>query len=160
MDWKNNDELFIKELKAGHDWQRLAATYFELHGFDVVMPELTIRDSIKQAGDWIDSKDLKVNSNIIEVKSRNEIFSLPQYFPYDTVFIDTVAGYNAKKTKPLAYVMISRPTGAMLCLKTDNSDGWRTEEKFDRTRKINEVFYVCDKTRLQSMNYLLMLLKK
>lgn len=158
--WSQNDELFISELKAGHEWQMLAACFFKLHGFEVEVPELSIRNSIKQAGNWISSVDLLLNGKKIEIKSRNEVFSSPQSFPYDTIFVDTVSGYDAKAEKPLAYIMISRPTGCMLCLRSDKPNAWKIEEKFDRVRKIKEKFYVCDKKYLQTLDCLVGFLKK
>lgn len=157
--WKDNDELFIKELKAGHQWQNLPALFFKLHGLEVEIPELTIRTSIKEAGKWKDAPDLIVNGHIIEVKSRNEIFTSPDSFPYETAFVDTVSGYDSKKVKPLAYVFISRPTGAMLVLKTNSAKGLTVESKFDHVRKIQENFYVCKRKHLQNINLLVSFIK-
>lgn len=158
-EWKNNDELFFSELKQGHQWQQLPALFFKLHGFQVEMPELTIRSSIKEAGRWKDTPDLIVNGHIIEVKSRNEIFTSGDSFPYETAFIDTVSGYDAKVIKPLAYVFVSRPTGAMLVLKTNSSKGWAVESKFDHIRKIQENFYLCKRKHLQNINVLVSFIK-
>lgn len=157
--WKNNDQLFMKELREGYQWQNLPAVFFRLQGLEVEIPELKIRSSIKEAYKWSDTPDLIVNGSIIEVKSRNETFTSGSSFPYETVFIDTVSGYDAKKIKPLAYVMISRPTGAMVVLKTLSSKGWNIESKFDHTRKIRENFYVCRRRHLQSPDVLVSYLK-
>lgn len=89
----------------------------------------------------------------------NETFTSGQSFPYDTVFVDTVSGYEAKETKPLAYVIISRPTGAMVILKTLSSKGWAVESKFDHTRKIQENFYVCKRKHLQTPDVLVSYIK-
>ena len=145
LSWKHNDDLFFKELKEGHAWQELPATFFRLHGLSVEIPELKVRESIDQAEQWISTVDLIVAGRKLEIKSRNEIFTSPMSFPYDTVFVDTVSGYDAKNPKPLAYIMISRPTGAMLCLKANNSNGWNIEKKFDNVRKIHDDFYMCKK---------------
>lgn len=138
----------------------MPALFFRLQGFQVEIPELKIRSSIKEANKWINSSDLIVNGAVIEVKSRNESFTSKLDYPYETVFVDTVSGYDAKETKPLAYIIISRPTGVMLCLKTLSAKGWKIESKFDRVRKIRENFYVCEPKRLQTLNFLTSFLKK
>jgi len=96
---------------------------------------------------------------VIEVKSRNESFISGNTYPYETVFVDTVSGYNAKETKPLAYIIISRPTGAMVVLKTLSSKGWNIESKFDHVRKIKEDFYVCKPKHLQTLDVLISYIK-
>ena len=111
-EWAQNDALFFRELREGHAWQMLPALYFRLRGLKVEMPALTVRESIEDAGRWRNSFDLRVNGHVIEVKSRGETFF--DRFPYESVIVDTVAGYRAKDPKPTAYLMISRPTGAMV----------------------------------------------
>jgi hypothetical protein len=160
MSWKDNDALFFKELREGYEWQKLVATYFQVSGLDVQMPELTFRVSFEEAGEYIDTKDLIVNGHIIEVKSRREHFTSAKDFPYHTAFVDTVAGYDAKITKPLAYVMISRETKAMLCLPSFNKpDYWTIENRFDRVRKINENFYMAPKNKLRNLENLVQQIK-
>jgi hypothetical protein len=143
--WSENDDLFFSQLKEGFEWQKLAKLFFELQGLRVEMPELTIRDSIENAVAYISSKDLIVNGETIETKSRNESFTYPLSFPYKTLLVDTVSGFDGKKTKPLAYVFISRPTGSMICLMSETSNQWQKEKKFDRIRKITDEFYVADR---------------
>lgn len=153
--WSENDDLFFSQLKEGFEWQKLPKLFFELHGFSVEMPELTIRDSIKDSGSYISTKDLVVNGHIIETKSRNESFTYPLSFPYRTVFVDTVSGFDGKKVKPLAYIFISRPTGSMICLMSSTSKLWNIEKKFDRTRHITDEFYTADKKLCVSLDELI-----
>jgi hypothetical protein len=161
VNWKDNDALFFKELREGYEWQKLVASYFKENGLDVQMPELTVRDSFEKAGEYIDTKDLIVNGHVIEVKSRRETFTTPKSFPYGTIFVDTVMGYDSKVTKPLAYVMVSRETKAMLCLPSYNKpDYWTQETRFDRVRKINETFYMAPKTKLRSLDELVKQIKE
>lgn len=158
--WAQNDTLFKKELEIGHAWQDLPATFFRLHGFSAEVTELKFRESISEASKWLDSADLIINNFfILEVKSRNETFTSPQSFPYQTALVDTVAGYDGKSEKPLAYIMISRPTGAMLCLRSGSSQKWTKQKKFDNVRKIECEFYLCDKKMLQPLDVLVNYIK-
>jgi hypothetical protein len=157
--WSENDDLFFSQLKEGFEWQKLPKLFFELHGLKVEMPELTIRHSIKDAGAYLSSKDLIVNGQTIETKSRNEAFTYPLSFPYKTLFVDTVSGFDGKKQKPLAYVFISRPTGSLICLMTSTISSWTIEEKFDRMRKITDKFYLADKKLCTTLDELVEALK-
>lgn len=157
--WSENDDLFFSQLREGFEWQKLAKLFFELHGLRVEMPELTIRDSIENAGAYISSKDLIVNGETIETKSRNESFTYPLSFPYKTLLVDTVSGFDGKKTKPLAYVFISRPTGSMICLMSETSNQWQKEKKFDRVRKITDEFYVADRKLCTCLDELIEVLR-
>jgi hypothetical protein len=157
--WSENDDLFFSQLKEGFEWQKLPKLFFELHGLSVEMPELTIRDSIKDAGLYLSSKDLIVNGHTIETKSRNETFTYPLSFPYRTLFVDTVSGFDGKKKKPLAYLFISKPTGCMISLMTSTISAWIVEEKFDRVRKITDKFYLADKKLCTTLDELIEVIK-
>jgi len=152
--WAQNDTLFINELKAGYQWQYIPAIFFKLNGLSVEIPELTIRDNISEADKWLESKDLIVNGYTIECKSRNEEFTNKTDYPYGTCFVDTVSGYDAKTIKPIAYIIISRKTGSMLCIQSSDNSSWGIEEKFDHVRKIREKFYTCGSNRLHPLSKL------
>jgi hypothetical protein len=161
MKWSENDELFIKELSEGFAWQALPMLFFKLHGFEVQMPELEVREeSIKNASRFFNSKDLFVNGMRIEIKSRKEKFTSPGSFPYDTAMVDTVKKFTGRKDKPVAYVMISRDTGAMLWVDATRHEDWEIIERFDNTRKFRERFFVVSKNKLMPMNTLVQALKR
>lgn len=158
--WFKNDSLFIEQLKTGHAWQALPATYFQLKGFDVEVPELKIRDNVKQAKKFANTIDLIVQNLKFEVKSRTETFTSPESFQYPTILIDTVSGYNEKKEKPFAYIMVSQHTGSMLFLRSDQPDGWVIEKKFDTVRKIRDEFYLAPKAKWRPLDELVPLIKE
>lgn len=144
--WLNNKELFQKELITGTLWQCYVAEMFRQKGFDVLVPNLNlIVGKINDDGEsYINSKDLLVDGNIIEVKSRNLEFSCNSDFPFETVFIDTRQGYDAKTDKPVLYVCVSQKTGAIITLDVGKSfKHWKVERTWDSVRKINLVAYVC-----------------
>lgn len=161
MKWSENDELFIKELNEGFAWQYLPMLFFKLQGLDVQMPELEIRDgSIKNASPYFNSKDLFVNGQRVEVKSRKEKFTSPSTFPYETAMVDTVKKFTGRKDKPVAYVMISRDTGSMLWVDATRYDDWEIIERFDNTRKFRERFFVVPKNKLMPLNFLVNALRR
>lgn len=158
--WKENDELFFSELKTGHAWQSLPALFFRLNKLHVEIPQLSIRENIEQADQWIQTVDLIVEGVHLEVKSRNESFTSPATFPYDTILVDTCKSYDTKTKKPMAYIMISRPTGAMLALPSVKPDKWTTCLKYDRVRKIRDKFYLAPRELLRPMDVLIKAIQK
>jgi len=160
MDWSQNDELFFSELKQGNSWQALPALFLTLQGFKVEMPNLTIRENIQEADKYKNSVDLVINGKILECKSRNEKFTSINDFPYETIIVDTVSGYDAKNPKPTAYIMISKVTGSMLCLPSHSSSKWTKKDIKDQTRQILDEFYMADKKLLLTMDKLVKYLEK
>lgn len=161
MKWSDNNDLFVKELTDGFNWQYIPMMFFKLHGFEVKMPELEIRkDSIKNAEPFFNSKDLFVNGMRIEIKSRKESFCSPESFPYQTAIVDTVKKFSNRADKPVAYVMISRFTGCMLWVDATRSGDWKIIDRFDNTRKFREQFYTVHKSKMMPLNTLVSALKK
>jgi len=158
--WSENDELFIKELKEGHEWQFYTALFFKLHGLKVEIPKLTIRENIAEADKWKDSFDIIVEDVPLENKSRNESFTFNGDFPYPTIIVDTVKGFDAKTIRPHGYTMISKPTGIILWLPVSTYPKWTKEKIHDNTRNLDDEFYVCDPKYLQHIDTLLRFLKK
>lgn len=161
--WAQNDELFFEMLERGYGWQLIPYIFFKQHGFDVSMPELEIRGSIKTAGRFRDTLDLIVDGHRIEVKSRGVTFTSPSDWPYNRLpaFVDTVSKYDAHKEQPLAYVFVSQRTGAMVC--TDGreraSKRWETIERKDTVRNIDERFYAVDRRHMRTMDKLVDVLR-
>lgn len=159
--WRDNDALFLRELHNGYAWQSFVAAFFACNGLSVHLPDLTVRENIRQADAWTRSDlDLRVNGMIVEVKSRGERFTSPDDFPYDKPFVDTVVGYDAKDPKPVAYVFVSQITGCMVSLATHRSTHFTVAKKHDRVRDIDERFYVCSKSALRTMDKLVEYLRK
>ena len=91
----------------------------------------------------------------LEVKSSSRIFSdLVDDYPYETLFVDTVSGFDAKVVKPIAYVFVSQETAGMVCLSPKTKSSWQQVEAFDRKREITDRFYSVNKAKLQSFDSL------
>ena len=157
--WADNDPLFYGLLSSGHGWQALPYAYFRQHGLNVEMAPFGFRESIAQAGEYRDTVDLRVNGVRVEVKSRPFAFTSMSDWPDDRLppFVDTVAKYDDRAEKPLAYVFVSQQTGAMLC--TDGrlcaSRTWGRVERLDSVRGIPETFYTVKPSSMRTMDRLL-----
>ena len=87
----------------------------------------------------------------LEVKSSSRIFGdVVDEYPFETLFVDTVSGFEAKVVKPVAYVFVSQKGGGMLCLSPKTKPDWKMVDAFDSKRQINDCFYSVDKSRLQT----------
>jgi len=160
-DWFSNDALFFDQLKKGYAWQHLPAVFFRCSGLAVEIPNLTVRQDVSEASRWTKSDtDLIVDGHVIEIKSRGERFTCAADFPYDEPFVDTVAGYDAKKPPPVAYVFVSQITGAMLAINSQTKTFFRIVAKHDRVRNIDENFYVCQRSALRTMDQLVRYIKQ
>lgn len=157
--WHKNDELFKKELEKGHFWQTCVATFLKEEGLEVEAPGLEIRDQIQDAFKFINTKDLIAAGEIIEVKSRNLSFTSGHDYPYKTIFIDTVSGWEAKKPKPFAYVMVSQITGCMIWTPGNSKKGWTVTRNRDRVRRIEVINYESPSKEWLNINLLVNLLK-
>jgi len=162
--WSRNDALFRSLVGEGHAWQNLPFIFLKLSGFDVEMPELSIRDDISEAGAWLDTYDLRIGDWHIEVKSRPFTFTSPADWPRNRApaFVDTKKKWDAKTIKPFAYIFVSKATGAMVatCGTEKASLRWGTRKTTDRVRNIRETFYTVDLKYLVTMNRLVASLRK
>ena len=159
--WRSNDALFLSELHKGYAWQAFVAAFFACNGLSVHLPDLTVRENVTEVEAWTRGDlDLRVNGMNVEVKSRNERFTSPETFPYAKPFVDTVAGYDAKNPKPVAYVFVSQATGCMVALATYRSTHFTIVRKHDRVRDIDESFYVCSRDALRTMDKLVEYLRR
>ena len=97
----------------------------------------------------------------LEVKSSSRFFTddLKSY-PNDTLFVDTVSGFDAKVFKPLAYVFISQKGNGILCLSPKTKSNWRVIEAYDSVRNISDTFYSVSKTMLQPYSLLVGSIRK
>jgi len=64
---------------------------------------------------------------VLEVKSRNLLFTCPEDYPYPTVAICAVRRWDSREQKPHAFVFVSRRTGVMLSLSTKSFPQWTVE---------------------------------
>ncbi|MHC4676566.1 MAG: hypothetical protein ACYTBZ_29115 [Planctomycetota bacterium] len=151
--WIENDELFIKELKKGYGFQIYVALQFLLEGLWVRVPPLSIRDSREEIPQYTRNEaDLFVwgsgngKQKKISVKSRNIEFYTIDTYPYKTIFIDTVRGWEAKEEKPCAVIIISQQTKEIIVVPVSSREHWTIEERSDQTRNIAaEEFYAVSK---------------
>jgi hypothetical protein len=153
--WFENDGLFRQELAGGYAWQQWVARFLTLRGLRVELPELIVRDDVRTKGtDYVDSVDLHVEGQRIEVKSRREWFSTPTDYPFKTAFVDTRTKFELHAGAVRAYIIVSRLSGAMLVVSCATSAQWVPQARRDSVRGIDEVFLGCPRPLLRSIDWL------
>lgn len=141
-DWYKNDELFRKEVSKGHAYERYVADYLSDEGLDASITEQTVRDHVRDASQYEKELDIIVEGRPCEVKSRDLWFTGPHNFPYDTIFVDTVSGWNAKDPEPVAVLCVSQKSKAIIVLPISSTrEQWTSTKRWDHVRKINDLFY-------------------
>lgn len=153
-DWFSNEELFRSQLQTGHDYAVLVAERLRRDGLALEVTPMEVRDDIEDRHRFSDEYDLLVGSTRpcrIDVKSRSLYFSGAADYPHPTAFVDTISGWNAKKHKPMAIVLVSQPTKAMVVVSVrDAPHGWTREQRYDNKRKITDWFYMVSTDRLRT----------
>jgi hypothetical protein len=124
MQLHRDNAMFEARYNAGWPWQHFVACWFRNNGFSIVeeayhlRPEHKAIDAIQ--GKFKDYPDIWLNhaKRGVEVKSKNERFTSPTDFPFETVWICNDASmqkFLASRIPRLAWVGVSAITGAMIC---------------------------------------------
>lgn len=145
--WLENDQLFFEQLEIGHDWAEKVATRLSAAGVGASATPMTRRSSVDHRHEYRNEQDVVIarGHRAVEVKSRNlAFFEEPSTYPYPTALLDTVSGWNAKHPKPIAVVLVSQITGAMLVAPLSTSDNWTVTSAHDRVRGIDDRWYTVD----------------
>lgn len=151
-DWFDNDELFEAELRRGHRWAEYVATALRGQGLVVDVTPLELRGDIQDRRRFEDEHDLTVGTRRpvrIDVKSRGIEFTTVDDYPYGTALVDTAGGWNAKSNKPAAIVLVSQVTGGMVVVPRSTECTWGTRRRWDRHRRIDDVFLEVQTKRLR-----------
>ena len=149
---------YKKFMELGHGYNEKVASVLNNLELDCYCPELAF------AKDWQEVKEMTVNEKDVvftkinghlEVKSRALKFtSDPQSFPYGTLMVDTVSGYEQKLEKPLAYVIVSQHTNDLLVIPNYTYEYWTQETKYDPARNLTDTFYLCPRELVKPFPYL------
>jgi hypothetical protein len=93
---------------------------------------------------------------VLEVKNVSIEFGWdPKDFPFPTTIVDTVSSYEDKEEKPIAYILRSKKTGAMLTVGMSSKDRWKSKTLYDKKQQLTDNFYIVSKADLRSMDELI-----
>lgn len=120
---------FVQELEASKTAVDLIARYLCDHSYQVVINPTFIRPDPSCRHEFADEGDLAVIFPV-EVKHLNEDFTSLGSYNHGMVTVDTIHHFDAMKTKPLWYFLLSRDLKHMLVV-----DVPRTREEWDEYEK-------------------------
>jgi hypothetical protein len=122
------------------------------------VPELQIaKNSGERRHMTLTEKDIVLDliPHVLEVKNVSIEFGWdPKDFPFPTTIVDTVNSYEDKQQKPLAYILRSKKTGAMLAVGPSSKDRWGQKSLYDKKQELTDNFYIVNKRDLRSMDEL------
>lgn len=144
---KKNASDFADALRTGSEYELKVAALLMREGFFCSMPQLP--EESDTADYTTHQKDVVVlvggRQAVLEVKSRSFAFTGPDDYPYSTVFIDTVSGFDNKKVTPAVVIIISQQTGSILVVPVKSTrQHWEKETKYIPGRGHQETCYAID----------------
>jgi hypothetical protein len=151
LPWIEDENYFKHMCALGRKYEAIIMQRLVELGVDPADIQLLddgFRDNPEQIASFSEnSKDLLIKGWPFEVKSRNVSFTEPDDWPeiYWPMFLDTVRGFEAKKSKPVGYIFISQQTQKLMATSTARKPEWTKQKKFDRDRKIWDEFYCIDR---------------
>lgn len=150
-------------IQGGH-WAEKVAQRLRDSGVECYAPEIVLAETAEER-DFMTKheKDIVFNwtDSSIEVKSSTRNFTdFVEAYPYDSLFVDTVSGYQSKAIKPMAYAIISQEEGGIVCVPPSSFPTWTKVRTYDKHRAIWEVFYSAPKEALIPFSALVDYLKE
>jgi hypothetical protein len=149
---------YVKAFTEGHSYNKIVAKYLLDRKIPCTVPELQIaKTSEERRRLTLEEQDIVLDliPHVLEVKNVSINFSWePSEFPFPTTIVDTVSSYEDKNKKPLAYVLRSKPTGAMLAVGPSSKPRWAKKSLYDKKQQLTDNFYIVSKKDLRSMQEL------
>jgi hypothetical protein len=149
---------YVESFHIGGFWSKEVAKVLNGRGVRCVAPDVKIAKNNHERDEMTKfEKDIIFDwtDKCLEVKSSTREFTDDVFqYPFESLFVDTVSGYDAKVDKPLAYVLISQKTRGIVCISPKTYDKWRKVNTFDHKREIMEWFYSAPKGVLQPFDSL------
>lgn len=145
-------------MTEGHSYNEMVAQRLRGEKIGCEVPELELVSTAEEIRRMTENeKDIILdNGLVLEVKSRNIGFSEdPSLFWQKDIYVDTVSGYEAKKVKPYAYVMVSQKSGNMIVVHSNTKDKWFKKTVTDPYRKVTDVFYKIEKQHITTWDALI-----
>ena len=132
---------FERRLVAGNRTEDYVREQLKLAGITVEVPLVPEGSSTSEFTKH--QIDAIANGKVLEIKGRNLVFDNVDNYPYPTLFVEGVSGFDAKVRTPDYYVNVSNKTGAIICLDVAATrTTWVVENITDRFRKFSYDMYV------------------
>lgn len=143
MPFTMKKDLFLQELAIGSQWAEYVAKELTARGVPCAATEMRVAQTQEEIKEFTENDQdvvLLDGSGHFEVKSRRLKFNTIFDYPFDTVFLDTVSGWKQKKQKPIAYLIVSQVTGAIIAVPTNSERRWTKKTAFDKVRQFTDTW--------------------
>ena len=149
--------------RLGGHWANKVAERLRDLGVQCYAPEIQIAKNAAER-DFMTKHEQDIvfpwTDATIEVKSSTRNFTdIVEEYPYDSLFVDTVSGYDSKAVTPLCYAIISQEQQGIVCIAPSTYSTWTKVKAYDRHRKSYETFYSAPKESLIPFSILVDYLK-
>lgn len=160
MAWSDGD--YRRAFADGHSRNEYVARMIREQGIWAECPPLRYASSKSEIVNFtVGEKDVITKAGTVEVKGQGKYFTDEvESFPFSTMIVDTVSGWNAKSEKPIAYVFVSIETKHCLAIPGYTRNQWQEKTLFDNKKEIYDDFFVAPKSCLRTMDQLFDFLRK
>lgn len=143
---------FLEQLAIGDEWADHVAKHITMAGkYAHATPTQIARTPEQIAAFTALEKDILLDKDrTLEVKSRSFYFTSIDDYPYPTVFVDTVEGWEAKQVKAVAVAVVSQKSGAIVVVPVSTEASWSEKRVFDSKRDFEVNVLECPKGALRS----------
>lgn len=141
---------FVIRLKKSQESVIFMKKYFENKGYFVEVPELIIAPySVGAYSEYSDNGDMFITKNLIkqkvEIKQSSRVFNLTNW-PYESVIINSITGYNSKNPKPDIHIVLSKDRIYAYAIRKDTFEKNKYLKKiYDSYKKTELLFYLVNK---------------
>lgn len=134
---------FLNRKKIGDQIELYATKRLIDAGIDAYQPKM--EEGLPVIEYTKHQKDIIANGKILEVKGRNVQFTSVEDFPYPTIFVEGVSGFNQKDEQPAFYINVSHRTGAIIALDVKETfERWTQGVVPDRARGFSFKMYISE----------------
>lgn len=137
--------------KLGHEYSRLVTERLLNAGVQAELQPLQFaKDEADRERFTLFEKDILTAAGVLEVKSSSRVFyDDPADYPFASLIVDTLHGFNAKVRQPVAYCMVSQATNCVLVVPVSSRHEWVVQNLYDRKREIYDDFLLANKSVLR-----------
>jgi hypothetical protein len=143
---------FLEQLKIGDKWADYVAQQITDGGKYAHATPTMVAESEEQVAIFTAlEKDILLDKGrTLEVKSRSIYFTGVDDYPFETVFVDTVEGWEAKLSHPVAVAVVSQKSGGIVVVPVSTASLWSVRRVFDSKRGFEVTVLECPKGLLRS----------
>jgi len=144
------DRIFFRELDKGYAMEAEVAARLGQAGVCVEHAPMQVRETYEQRARFRNQKDLLLpDGQVIEVKSSSRPFTCCDDVQFANVHVAEVQAWERKDPTPVAVVLVSQVTKAMVVIPTRSRRSWITATVHDQVRNVDQTVYQCPRGQLR-----------